>query len=201
MRETDLGGPRVNFEPTAWSLVRAARGSRDALDELVRAYWKPAYFFVRRKGYDVEDAKDLTQEFFARLLEKRTLDVADPGRGKFRTFLLTCLENFLRDEHGRRNAKKRKPRFDFVEAETQFRPDQSFERDWATAVLERAFERLKAENPAAAAAARGKSADKVAAHRARKRLREILLDELRATVETPADAECELADLFKAFSL
>src|SRR3954467_11426631 len=94
--------PRTNqgvFATTRWSVVLAAGhssvpGAQDALETLCRAYWYPLYVYVRRQGYSSEDAQDLTQEFFARLLEKNSLMKADRDRGKFRTFLLGSLKNF-----------------------------------------------------------------------------------------------------------
>ena len=69
--ETSIGGNNVRFQPTAWTVIRSAvDGSRDALDQLIAVYWKPAYFFIRRRGHDVESAKDLTQGFFGSLLER-----------------------------------------------------------------------------------------------------------------------------------
>src|SRR5262249_4483224 len=82
------------FTTTHWSAVRmagsdSAPGAKPALENLCRAYWYPLYTYVRRKGYAEEDAKDLTQQFFTRLLQGDRLTLADPARGRFRTFLLT----------------------------------------------------------------------------------------------------------------
>jgi RNA polymerase sigma-70 factor (ECF subfamily) len=101
----------MTFHTTRWSVVRAAGGEapaerRAALETLCRAYWKPVHAFVRR-GSGVEHAEDLTQAFFARLLEKRDLAQADPGRGRFRTFLLASVRHFLANEHDRERALKR----------------------------------------------------------------------------------------------
>ena len=92
------GGSR--FTTTHWSLVLAAAGTeetcgREALARLCEVYWYPLYAYVRRRGYSPEDAQDLTQEFFARLLERHRLGAADPQRGRFRSFLLTSMKNFL----------------------------------------------------------------------------------------------------------
>jgi RNA polymerase sigma-70 factor (ECF subfamily) len=224
MRETEMGGSDARFQPTLWSEVLKARdpstpAAREALDRLIDLYWRPVYFFIRRKAYGVEDAKDLTQGFFTRLLESGTIGRADPARGRFRSYLLGALENFLRDELDRRHARKRERVLDFGVAETQFRPEHSFERDWALLVLERAYVKLRAEHPRDAdllGGLRGASVSyeelarrigategsvKVMVHRARQRMRQLLLNELRATLEDPADGESELADLFRAFSL
>src|SRR4026207_533 len=88
------------FASTHWSVVTRAGAattveSMAALDRLCRQYWQPLYYFVRRRGYNEQDAQDLTQGFFARILEKHSIDAADRERGRFRTFLLTALENYL----------------------------------------------------------------------------------------------------------
>ena len=95
----DLGGPR-EFRTTHWSLVLAAGQedstlATDALEKLCRAYWFPLYAYVRRRGYAEHDAQDLTQGFFAHLLQRDAFGAVVPGRGKFRSFLLTSLNHFL----------------------------------------------------------------------------------------------------------
>ena len=100
------------FVTTHWSLVLSASDqpspqAAHALDQLCRAYWLPIYAFVRRQGRSSHDAEDLTQEFFARLLEKKTLAVADPARGRFRSFLLASLKHFLANEWDKQRAQKR----------------------------------------------------------------------------------------------
>src|SRR5690554_3458739 len=104
-------GPR-DFRTTRWSVVRAATGrvgdsSGPALEQLCRAYWLPVYTFVRRRGHSAEDAQDLTQGFFARLIEKEWLNVVDETRGRFRTFLLTAVTRFMANEYDRSQALKR----------------------------------------------------------------------------------------------
>ena len=158
---------RSNFCTTHWSVVLAARSSgagddraaeaRAALEELLRVYWPPIYAFLRRKGYAADDAGQLTQEFFTRLLERRDIDRADPERGRFRSWLLTALKNFLANEWKRKTAAKRDERklvwLDALEAEQRYQlepqtrsdPEREYQRDWAVAVLERAFRRLRAE--------------------------------------------------------
>src|SRR5262252_8480188 len=101
-----------NFALTRWSIVLAAANSdavnaRDALENLCRTYWFPLYAFVRRQGHSPADAQDLTQEFFARLLEKDYLRSAAQEKGRFRTFLLVALKRFMANEWDRQHALKR----------------------------------------------------------------------------------------------
>ena len=102
------------FATTHWSVVLAAGdssapGAKEALERLCRAYWYPLYAFIRRQSYSPHDAQDLTQAFFASLLENRGLRVADPERGRFRSFLLARLKHFLSDELKKVHAQKRGP--------------------------------------------------------------------------------------------
>jgi DNA-directed RNA polymerase specialized sigma24 family protein len=151
------------FATTHWSVVLAAGGTDPAhaavaLEQLCRAYWYPLYAYVRRRGYSAEDAQDGTQSFFARLLERNLLPRATPERGRFRSFLLTALQNFLADEHDRATARKRgagQPPvcLDAMDGEARYAlepvdhlsPDKLFERRWAMTVLERAWMLLEAE--------------------------------------------------------
>lgn len=132
--------------------------AREALERLCRAYWYPLYAYVRRKGYDAPDAQDLTQSFFARLLEKDYLSAADRKKGRFRSFLLGSLEHFLAREWTRARAQKRgggQPAFslDAVDAEERYRlepvdelsPDRLFDRRWAMTVIAEAMARLRGE--------------------------------------------------------
>src|SRR5882672_3075519 len=155
-------GPQP-FLTTRWSLVLEAgkpsnETSRRALSELCETYWYPLYAFVRRRGYRREDAQDLTQAFFARLLEKQVVVAADPARGRFRSFLLGSLKNFLANEWDRELTQKRGGgrallSLDFQLADVRFvrepvthaTPEKEFERNWAVAVLERALARLQSE--------------------------------------------------------
>lgn len=158
---TQQGNPgrRVErFLTTRWSVVQAAGeedspASREALARLCEAYWYPLYAFVRRSGHDAAAARDLTQGFFARLLEKRDLAAADPGRGRFRSFLLANLKFFLANERERQGALKRGGgrapfSMDFEGADSRFglepahgeTPERAFERTWALALLERVLE-------------------------------------------------------------
>jgi RNA polymerase sigma factor (sigma-70 family) len=151
------------FATTHWSLVLAAGAPdashhRQALQALCRAYWFPLYAYLRRRGHNTHQAEDHTQAFFTRLLEKGSLAQADSARGKFRTFLLSSLKNFLSDEWDRAHALKRGGHrqalpFEMADAETRYTSETSadlsaekqFEKSWALTVLQRAFTRLQSE--------------------------------------------------------
>ena len=155
--------PTERFSTTHWSLVLSAGDaatpeSRAALGALCEVYWYPVYAYVRRRGYSVEDARDLTQAFFARLLEKNDLRAADPARGRFRSFLLTAVRHFLSNQRDWQSALKRgggQPtlQLDFASGEEryirepsdQLDPERIFERRWAMEVLESALRRLEAD--------------------------------------------------------
>lgn len=134
-----------------------SQSGRD-LARLCEDYWFPLYAFVRRSGYEAADAEDLTQEFFARLLEKQCLAAADPQRGKFRCFLLAALKHFLANEWNRAHAQKRGGRqgvmsIDFQAAEDRYRlqaadtltPERLYERRWALTLLEHVLGQLREE--------------------------------------------------------
>ena len=155
------------FVTTHWSVVLSAKqeGSTEAdaaLERLCRTYWWPLYAFVRRRGYEVHDAQDLTQEFFARLLAKDFLRAVDRSKGKFRSFLLAALEHFLAKEWRHAHAQKRGGKFTFVStdaglAEQQYlqvpasnlSAQQLFEQQWAMTLLDQTVARLRAEFVAA----------------------------------------------------
>ncbi len=157
-------GRETPFLTTRWSVVlTAGRGagsdSQRALEELCETYWYPLYAYVRRRGHRAEDAQDLTQAFFARLLEKNAVGAADPRRGRFRAFLLASLKNFLANEWNRERAQKRGGgcsvlSLDFTAADARFvreprdelTPERAYERSWALAVLERALAGLEREH-------------------------------------------------------
>lgn len=159
---TAHNSPRT-FPVTQWTAVLAAGGrpspeSAAALERLCRLYWYPLYAFVRHRGYSPPDAQDLTQEFFARLLERKWLARADQAKGRFRTFLLHALERFLANEWDKVRALKRgggqKPvPLQFETGETRYSaepadlrtPEQVFERRWAVALLGEVIQRLEAE--------------------------------------------------------
>jgi len=154
---------RPVFSTTHWSVVLSAQDkdsprSLEALESLCRAYWYPLYAFVRRQGHRPHDAQDLTQEFFARLLEKDYLKSAAREKGKFRTFLLVVLKRFLANEWDRQHAQKRggftpivsidqelaESRF-AAEPAHQLQPDVLFDRQWAVTLIERVMARLQEE--------------------------------------------------------
>jgi RNA polymerase sigma factor (sigma-70 family) len=238
-----IGGPG-NFNTTHWSEVLLAgkepsTASREALERLCRVYWHPLYAFVRRRGHDAHEAQDLTQSFFARLLEKHYLRAVDPGKGKFRSFLLAALEHFLANEWRNAHTQKRGGRVSFISldddsAEKQYlqvagpglSPEQVFEQQWATALLEQVLGRLQAEYAAAGKAAMfdelkifltgekrassyaelalklhsTEAALKMAVSRMRRRYGELLRAEIANTVSRPEEIEQELRALLVAAS-
>lgn len=155
--------PQTAFVTTHWSVVVAAGRSdtpraRAALEQLCRHYWQPLYAYVRRVGHPPEESQDLTQEFFARLLERNTIARADPARGRFRSFLLASLKNFLAHEWEKARAQKRGGRvqvlpLEFDTAETRCAPepantdtpDKIFDRQWALSLLDVVLARLRAD--------------------------------------------------------
>jgi RNA polymerase sigma factor (sigma-70 family) len=155
--------PRPAFVTTHWSVVLSAGHSdttraRAALESLCQNYWYPLYAYVRRRGYSPADAQDLTQEFFARLLEHHWIRRADQQKGRFRSFLLSAMNHFLADEWDKARAQKRGGGviplpLQFDTAENRYRhepsdnvtPEQNYERCWALTVLDKVLHRLRAE--------------------------------------------------------
>jgi RNA polymerase sigma-70 factor (ECF subfamily) len=153
----------MGFQTTHWTVVLAAREkdgtvAREALASLCSAYWYPLYAFIRRQGSSPHEAEDLTQEFFFRFLERHALGSVHPAAGKFRSFLLACLKNFLANERERANAQRRGGNqplvsLDGVDAETRYSlepadqrtPDAVFDRRWGFAILERTVQSLRQE--------------------------------------------------------
>jgi RNA polymerase sigma factor (sigma-70 family) len=150
------------FATTHWSAVLSAKDEKsvhsvDALEVLCRTYWPPLYAYVRRRGYSPADAEDLTQAFFAWLLERNWLEKADQQRGRFRSFLLTSIGNFLANEWDKVRTQKRGGgqivSLQSGDPETQclrepvnhFSPEQSFEWSWALTLLDKVMDRLRAE--------------------------------------------------------
>jgi DNA-directed RNA polymerase specialized sigma24 family protein len=158
-----LAGTAGQFATTHWSVVLAASGGNcpqaaQALERLCRSYWYPLYAYVRRSGYTPEDAQDLTQAFFARLLAKGCLGTVDRAKGRFRSFLLATLKHFLANEWDRAHRQKRgggTPLISLEGAEAERRyvgeqvsrlsPDTLYEQRWACVLLERVMERLTQE--------------------------------------------------------
>jgi DNA-directed RNA polymerase specialized sigma24 family protein len=223
--------PTSSFAPTRWTMVLAAANlqsdthSRRALAELSQQYWFPLYAYIRRQGHHPAQAEDLTQDFFARLLEKKSLTAVDRTKGKFRSFLLASLQNFLHNDHDKTHAQKRGGHtpllaLDRLNAEARYAvepaddvtPERLFERRWAWAVLDQVLQRLQSHyetkgqqklfealkpslttRPSAAAHAQlarnlgmTEGALTVAAHRLRRRYRELLRNEIAQTVPDPA---------------
>src|SRR5262252_301698 len=150
------------FPTTRWTLVVAAgapqrKEAQSAMVSLCENYWYPLYAYLRRRGYPADEAQDLTQEFFIRVLEGRYLDRADPQKGRFRSFILTSLKFFVADEEDRQRARKRGGGaivpLEFSSGEERYQrepahdetPERIFERRWALSVLDRVVEKLRAE--------------------------------------------------------
>ncbi|HZU35482.1 MAG TPA: sigma factor [Gemmataceae bacterium] len=160
-----------HFASTHWSVVAAAAQrwspeARQALETLCQTYWYPLYTYARRRLANADDARDLTQSFFVRLLEKDYLQAADPKRGRFRSFLLTAFMHFLAKERDHAQAQKRGGgrqtiSFDFQAGERRYTlepvdratPEALFERRWALTILEQAMARLRQEFVSAGKAA------------------------------------------------
>lgn len=238
---TDTRGD-ARFLTTRWSVVldagRASSPARTAaLDDLARSYWFPLYAFARRSGLAREEAADLVQEHFARILERDDLATVDPSRGKFRAWLLVGLRNALANRRARALALKRGGHIQHVSidtdaAETRIAiepadaraPERSYEREWALTVLERAHARLASEQahagksalfealtptlgarddapPHAEIAVRldvSENAVKVALHRLRRRLGELIRDEVAGTLAPGEDVQDEIRELMAA---
>jgi RNA polymerase sigma factor (sigma-70 family) len=155
----------AQFRTTHWSVVLRAgndQGSTDAarlaLDELCRAYWFPLYGYVRRQGYSPEDAQDLTQEFFSRLLEGKSLASVDASKGRFRSFLLASIKHLLANEWKRATRQKRGGGQVHFSLEEEFAsgapqhelmdhidPEKAYARRWAETLLQRVLDRLHDE--------------------------------------------------------
>ena len=154
------------FVTTRWSLILSGAGSgsgdreiRQALAELCQIYWRPIFLFIARRGYSREDAEDLTQDFFVRILKEDWLQKADPARGRFRSLLLKSLQNFLNDAVDRRNSRKRGGDISFIswdswiaeapsqlsltdEALRSWPAERVFDASWAATMVQRALRGL-----------------------------------------------------------
>jgi len=156
-------GPNA-FPSTHWTLVVAAGGNHstlertEALESLCGGYWNPVYAFVRRRGHSPEQAQDLTQQFFLRILDGAFFEKANPEKGRFRSFLLGSVQNFLADASDRENSLKRGGgtvtiAFEFATGEANYAleprhtetPERLFQRNWARTVLDRVMNNLSAE--------------------------------------------------------
>ncbi len=162
----ESGSGAGSFQSTRWTVVLAAAGenatpsqSHEALSELCRIYWRPVYLFLRRDGHSPDDAQDLTQGFFADLIETRSYARADREKGRFRSFLLGSLKHFVADERKKEQAQKRgggkfvesldAAALEEMEAQisstSQTMPESFYERAWALALLRQTNDRLKQE--------------------------------------------------------
>ena len=151
------------FRSTHWSLIFKAGDSlspdsNGALEELCHRYWYPLYSFARRRGQNAHDAQDITQGFFAKLLEKGYVKAADPNKGRFRTFMLTAFKAYSANEWDKTQTQKRGGGVDHVsldwdDAEERFQgepasqvdPELAFDKRWALSLIDRVTEKLKAE--------------------------------------------------------
>lgn len=232
----------MTFHTTRWTLVRHATGhsaeGRQALSELCAVYYEPVVAFLRREGRTDDAARELAHAFFHQLLENPSLGGAAQGLGRFRTYLLGALKHFLAHERERAGRQKRGGGIISVSLDAgtdttpgavladhhELPPDAFFDRQWALAVLERAFGTLERERIAAgkagdftrlkpwltgdaahgdqAATARAlgmsEGALKVAVHRLRRRFRELLKAEIAQTLDSPEAMEEEMRHLFAA---
>lgn len=160
LASTGVGGGGRWFPTTQWSIVLAAGANPEhpcpALEKLCGTYWYPLYSYVRRRGYSPHDAQDITQAFFARLLERNDLISVSPEKGKFRSFLLASMNHFLSHERERVRAAKRGGgvapiSLDVDAAEDHFSaepasnasPESAFDKQWAVTLLEMAFARVR----------------------------------------------------------
>ena len=227
------------FGTTKWSVVLRARErgdprSKEALASLCEAYWHPLYVFVRRQGFDPSEALDLTQGFFAELLEKDLLSAVRQERGRFRSFLIAALKHHIAHEQRKDQARKRgggrrivpldsasAEKLYVLEAADDRTPERAYEHQWAVAVIGRAQERLRSaleadgkreqyrllapflsdvgtEQPyqrVASALGTTEASVKMAVLRLRRRLGQLLREEIAQTVEQPADVDAELKHL------
>jgi RNA polymerase sigma-70 factor (ECF subfamily) len=234
---------RSDFPTTRWTLVLAAgdpnrADCRDAIAALCATYWYPLYAFIRRRGNDAPEAQDLVQEFVTRFLAGHFFERADPEKGNFRSFLLTCLKCFLADEKDRANAQKRGGGvpplpLEMANGESMYirepshneTPEKIYERRWARALLDSVHGRLRDEfvrhgrldhfnhlktylmgsgdapyGDLATKLGVTEGALKTGIHRLRKRYRDLLREEVAATVADPQSVDAELRFLASAMS-
>ena len=232
----------ARFEATEWTVVLGAAADSGesalaAMERLCRIYWPAVYAFIRRQGLAAHDAQDLTQDFFARLVEKQSLQHVDRDKGRFRSFLIASLRNFLANARDHAQAAKRGGGVNVIsiEAEQAERgyfdiadtrdatPEQSFDRQWALTVLDRALKRLEQEQTAAGKASQfarlreflSNAAEEgyahaaadlglkpgtvsVAVYRLRQRYRDLVRAEVAQTLAAGDDVDAELGYLLGA---
>ncbi len=220
--DTKTMGSEARFKTTRWSLVHAANGVR-ALEALVRIYWKPLYFFIRQHGHDNETSKDIVQSFFSAMIERGLLSKADASRGRFRTFLLAALSNYLKDWSRTASRQKRGGdrillSLDFTRGDHEFAasvaggepPETFLDRAWARSLWEQALSELKGD-PSHLEAFKlhlggidyvaisrqtglSESAAKSAVHRVKAQLRDLLLGHLRSTSSSESELSIEVSE-------
>jgi DNA-directed RNA polymerase specialized sigma24 family protein len=159
--ETSIGGTVKAFLTTHWSLIKDIESdderNRSLVNLLIQRYWKPVYFYLRRKGYNNEQAKDLTQGFFHEVvLSRKLVQTADPAKGRFRSLLLSALERYLIDQMGKEAARKRIPKeklvsldladhLDLPGAVLESRPEDSYKYGWVSALLDQILSQVQAK--------------------------------------------------------
>jgi len=214
----EASGGRGDFTATRWTEVALAGDSsgsaaaREALERLCARYWPAVYGFLRRKNYAPDDAADLTQGFFTVLIEENAFARADRSRGRFRSFLLGALQRFLADEKRREGAKKRGGgasilRLDFQEMEEGYlaetdpalTPDQVYDRQWASAILDSAFEDLRLEFQEAGEIARFDSLKRVVSEEAADGDYDVIAARLGLSVKSVSSAVARLRERYRAF--
>ncbi len=226
--DTEILGRTKEFVKTSWVLVRSA-GKGEGWDPLIRLYWKPLYFYLRRKGLDNETAKDVVQDFIASLIERRAIEKADPARGRFRTFLLAALDHFLTDRRRKETRQKRGggapllsldfaggERDDALELEGGESPEKVAARTWALGLLDECLLALDAP-PTHVAALRlrlrgadyrqicdhthlSHTAAHLAVHRLGKVFGDLLGRRLRDLCPDPSDFDAELTEFMDLIS-
>ncbi len=243
--KSSAGAGAAQFATTRWSLVlsaghRSSPDSQRALESLCEAYWFPLYAYVRRRVPDIDEAQDLTQAFFAELLEKNVVGSATPERGRFRAFLLTAFKHFLSKQWVKAKAQKRGSgrapiSLDFEEGDSQYRiepsagltAEQLYDRQWAVTLLGQIMERLEDEfvqggkakqfqqlrefiigehsgttySDVASKLNMTEAAARMAAHRMRRRYRELLREEIAQTVAGSDDVDDEIRNLFATLEM
>jgi RNA polymerase sigma-70 factor (ECF subfamily) len=160
--QTTMGGNHGAFLTTEWTVIDHIRSGDQSssavlMNDLLKKYWKPVYCYLRRKGFDNERAKDLTQGFFHEIVLKRSLiEHADKSRGRFRTFLLTALQQYIAEAHRKQHFRKAKPKgfllsldelkaTQLPEAPAEFSPEDSFHYAWAAQLLDQLLEEVEAK--------------------------------------------------------
>ncbi len=221
-QDTNLMGTRNHFQTTRWNLVSRSQ-DRDSLNELISIYWKPLYFFVRQHGFDNESSKDIVQEFLTRAIQRGLISKADPTRGRFRTFLISALKNFIRDwakagDRRKRGGGRPLVSLDFIRGESDYilqanpsePPEVVLNRAWARGLWERSLaelncapEQLKAfrlymaeKDYRSIAAATGLSETEVnsAIRRVKGELKAVITSHIRETVSSEEELQAELTE-------